>query len=95
MYVRFPLSLRSAEDLLFGSGIDICHETVRHWWARFGLMLAVDIRRQRISRMHARHSVKSLQKFASVLALLHNHFNQERHLVDRQTYNDRRLNRLG
>jgi putative transposase len=27
MYVRFPLSLRNVEDLLFERGIDICHET--------------------------------------------------------------------
>jgi transposase-like protein len=26
MYVRFPLSLRNVEDLLFERGIDICHE---------------------------------------------------------------------
>ena len=32
MYVRFPLSLRNIEDLLAERGIDICHETVRHWW---------------------------------------------------------------
>ena len=32
-------------------GIDICHETVRHWWNRFGPMFAADIRRQRVSRM--------------------------------------------
>ena len=32
MYVRFPLSLRNVEDLLAERGIDICHETVRHWW---------------------------------------------------------------
>ena len=25
MYVRFPLSLRNVEDLLFERGIDICH----------------------------------------------------------------------
>ena len=25
MYVRFPLSLRNVEDLLFKYGIDICH----------------------------------------------------------------------
>ena len=31
-----------------------------------------------------------LQKFASVHANVHNHFNQERHLVDRQTYKERR-----
>ena len=36
MHVRFPLSLRNVEDLLFERGIDICHETVRHWWNRFG-----------------------------------------------------------
>ena len=31
MYLRFPLSLRNVEDLLAERGIDICHETVRHW----------------------------------------------------------------
>jgi len=201
MYVRFPLSLRNVEDLLFERGIDICHETVRHCWNRFGPMLAADIRRQRVSRMKGfrqwrwhldevfvqingerhylwravdhegevlesyvtkkrdkaaalafmkkalkRHGkaetivtdgmrsypaamrdlgnlerremgrwlnnraenshlpfrrreramqrfrqMKSLQKFASVHASFHNHFNQERHLVDRQTYKTRRL----
>lgn len=34
--------------------------------------------------------MKSLQKFASVHANFYNYFNQERHLVDRQTYKDRR-----
>ncbi len=29
MYVKYPLSLRNCEDLLFERGIDICHETVR------------------------------------------------------------------
>ena len=51
MYVRFPLSLRNVEDLLFERGIDLCHETVRMWWNRFGPLFASDIRRQRISRM--------------------------------------------
>jgi len=51
MYVRFPLSLRNVEDLLFERGIDICHETVRQWWNRFGPIFAADIRRQRVSRM--------------------------------------------
>ncbi|MEL1251096.1 IS6 family transposase [Aurantiacibacter gilvus] len=51
MYVRFPLGLRNVEDLLFERGIDICHETVRFWWNRFGPMFAADIKRQRISRM--------------------------------------------
>ena len=34
--------------------------------------------------------MKTLQKFASVHANIHNHFNLERHLVDRQTYKERR-----
>ena len=34
MYIRYPLSLRQVEDLLFERGIDICHETVRFWWNR-------------------------------------------------------------
>jgi len=196
MYVRFPLSLRNVEDLLFERGIDICHETVRLWWNRFGSLFAADIRRQRVCRMRGfrhwcwhldevfvkingethylwravdhegevlesyvtkkrdksaalrffkkalkRHGspativtdglrsypaamkdlgvedrremgrwlnnraenshlpfrrrervmlrfrqMKSLQKFASVHANIHNHFNQDRHLVDRQTF---------
>jgi len=51
MYVRFPLSLRNVEDMLFERGIDICHETVRLWWNRFGPLFAGEIRRQRVSRM--------------------------------------------
>jgi putative transposase len=51
IYVRFPLSLRKVEDLLFERGIDVCHETVRFWWNRFGPLFAADIRRQRVSRM--------------------------------------------
>ena len=200
MYVRFLLSLRNVEDLFFERGIDLCHETVRMWWNRFGPMFAADIRRQRVSRMRGfrhwrwhldevfvkingephylwravdhegeilesyvtkkrdksaavaflkkafkRHGrseaivtdglksypaamrqlgnfdrremgrwfnnraenshlpfrrreramlrfrrMKSLQKFATVHASLHNHFNSERHLVDRQTYKLRR-----
>ena len=55
MYVRFPLSLRNVEDLLFGRGIDICHETGRLWWNRFGPMFAGEIRRRRVSRMRGFH----------------------------------------
>lgn len=200
IYVRFPLSLRNVEDLLFERGIDICHETVWFWWNRFGPLFAAEIRRQRQCRMRGfrhwrwpvdevfvkingerhylwraadhegeilesyvtktrdkaaalaflkkalkRHGraeaivtdglrsypaamrqlgnldrremgrwlnsraenshlpfrrreraiprfwrMKSLQKFASVHASLHNHLNSERHLVDRQTYKLRR-----
>lgn len=200
MYVRFPLSLGNVEDLLFERGIDICHETVRFWWTRFGPLLAGEVRRQRANRMRGfrhwkwhldemfvktngethylwraldhegeilesyvtktrdkksalafikktlkrhgsptsivtdglksyqaalrnlgaadkqeigRHAnnvaedshlplrrreramlrfrrMKSLQKFASVHANVHNHFSSERHIVDRQTYKERR-----
>ncbi len=51
MYVRFPLSLRNVEDLLFERGIDLSYETVRFWWNRFGPLFAADINRQRVSRM--------------------------------------------
>ena len=200
LYVRYPLSLRNVEDLLFEYGVDVCHETVRLWWNRFGPLFAADIRRQRVNRMRGfrhwkwhldemyvringemrylwravdhdgeilesyvtkkrdkaaalafmkkalkRHGspeavvtdglksypaamrelgnldrqevgrylnnrvenshlpfrrreramlrfrqMKSLQKFASVHASFHNHFNSERHLVDRQTFRERR-----
>ncbi|TXG83559.1 MAG: IS6 family transposase [Thermomicrobiales bacterium] len=200
VYVAVPLPLRNVEDLLFERGIDVCHETVRLWWNRFGPMFAADIRRQRVNRMRGfrhwrwhldemyvklngemvylwravdqegevlesyvtrtrdkaaaltfmrkalkRHGspqrittdglrsyraamtelgcedkqeigrwannrsenshlpfrrreramlrfrqMKALQKFASVHASLHNHFSQERHLVDRQTFKQRR-----
>ena len=200
LYVRYPLSLRNVEDLLFERGYDLCHETVRLWWNRFGPMFAADIRRQRVIRMRGfrhwkwhldemyvklngemvylwcavdhegevlesyvtkkrdkpaalafmkkalkRHGkaetivtdglksysaamtklgnqdrremgrwlnnrgenshlpflrrertmlrfrqMKSLQKFASVHASIHNHFNSERHLVDRETFKARR-----
>ena len=48
MYVRYPLSLRQVEDLLFERGIDICHESVRLWWNRVGPMFAAEIRRRRL-----------------------------------------------
>ena len=54
MYIRYPLSLRQVEDLLFERGIDICHETVRFWWNRFGPKFAAQIRERRIiDRSHS------------------------------------------
>jgi putative transposase len=47
MYIRFPLSLRQVEDLLHERGIDICNETVRAWWNRFGPKFAAEIRKKR------------------------------------------------
>ncbi len=51
LYVRFPLSLRNVEDLLHERGIDVCHESVRHWWNRFGPMFASEIRKKRSRSM--------------------------------------------
>ncbi len=48
MYVRYPLSLRQLEDLLFERGIDTCHEMVRFWWNCFGRMFAAGIRKRRV-----------------------------------------------
>src|ERR1700735_819830 len=53
MYVKYPLSLRNVEDLLAEPGTDICHETVRFWWNRFGPMFAGEIRRKRVQNMRA------------------------------------------
>jgi putative transposase len=46
--------------------------------------------RRRERAMQRFRRMKSLQKFASVHASLHNHFNSERHLIDRQTFKNRR-----
>ena len=48
LYVRYPLSLRQVEDLLFERGIDICHETVRQWWNRFGPRFGAEIKKRRV-----------------------------------------------
>ncbi len=53
MYVKYPLSLRNVEDLLAERGIDICHETVRLRWNRFGPMFAAEIRRTQVQKMRA------------------------------------------
>ena len=52
IYIRYPLSLRQVEDLLFERGIDICYETVRAWWNRFGPIFALEIRKRRVASMH-------------------------------------------
>ena len=51
LYVWYPLSLRNVEDLLSERGVDICHETVRFWWNRFGPLFTAEIRRRRVNCM--------------------------------------------
>jgi len=46
--------------------------------------------RRRERAMLRFRQMKSLQKFASVHANVHNHFNSDRHLIDRQTYKVKR-----
>jgi transposase-like protein len=47
LYVRFSLSLRDVEDLLAERGINVTHETIRCWVAKFGTLYARRIRRTR------------------------------------------------
>ena len=46
--------------------------------------------RRRERAMQRFRSMKALQKFSSAHAQVHNHFNQERHLVTRKEYKQRR-----
>ena len=51
MYVRFLLSLRNVEDLLYESGIDVSHETIRFWWNRFGPVFAAAILKRCVQQL--------------------------------------------
>ena len=46
--------------------------------------------RRRERAMQRFRSMKTLKRFSSIHAQVHNHFNQERHLVTRQVYKQRR-----
>jgi len=50
--------------------------------------------RRRERAMLRFRSLKTLQKFSAVHVSVHNHFNQERHLVSRDTYKQRRSTTL-
>jgi len=57
MYIRYPLSLRQVEDLLFECGSisatarSAVLRTVRFWWNRFGRMFAAAIRKRRVHHL--------------------------------------------
>ena len=51
--------------------------------------------RRRERAMQRFRSMKTLQQFSSVHAQVHNHFNQERHLVTRQVLQTKALRRVG
>ncbi len=50
LYHRFLLSYRDVQELLFKRGIDVSHETVRIWCAKFGPDLAEALRHRRPRR---------------------------------------------
>ena len=56
--IRYPLSLRQVEGILFERGIDICHETLRYGWNRFGPLFAAESRTRRV-----RHGAYSLWRW--------------------------------
>jgi putative transposase len=45
LYFRFPLSLRMVEEMLAARGIDVSHESVRHWAEKFGRQYSNRVRR--------------------------------------------------
>ena len=47
LYIRYSLSLRVVEEMLAERGIEVSHETVRRWGARFGPPIANRLRRSR------------------------------------------------
>jgi putative transposase len=45
-YIRYPLSLRQVEDIPHERGIDICHETIRCWWNKFGSLFSKEMKKK-------------------------------------------------
>lgn len=50
-YVRFPLSLRYAEERLRERRIDTSHEKILFLWNRFDPLFAVEIPRKRVEQI--------------------------------------------
>jgi len=106
MYIRYPLSLRQVEDLLFERGIDICYETVRFWWNRFGPMFAAEFRKRRVRhrsysnwrwhldevfvRINGKMHYLWRAVDHAVQASIQNHFHQDRHLNRRNIFKQKR-----
>lgn len=55
LYHRFLLSYRDVQELLFERGIDVSHETVRAWCARFGPDMAEALRQRKPRRGRTWH----------------------------------------
>jgi hypothetical protein len=50
LYLRFPLSLRTVEEMLAVCGICVTYETLRQWGKKFGKAFADQIRRRTPAR---------------------------------------------
>lgn len=46
LYLRFSLSLRAVEEMLLERGVEVSHETLRRWVAKFGPLIARGLRRR-------------------------------------------------
>lgn len=125
MYVRYPLSLRNVEDLLFERGSTYATRRFRSggtgsvrcsrltfvpvdqpdaWLSPLEVAPRLDVRPCERQTVYLWRAVdhegdvlesyvtrtRDLQKFASIHASRHNHFAQERHLLDRITFKERR-----
>jgi putative transposase len=55
LYHRFLLSYRDVQELLFERGIDVSHETVRVWCAKFGPDMAEALRHRKSRRGRSWH----------------------------------------
>ncbi len=55
LYHRFLLSYRDVQELLFKRGIDVSHETVRAWCAKFGPDLTEALRHRKPRRGRSWH----------------------------------------
>src|ERR1022692_2014407 len=70
------------------------HKQVVGRWANNRVENSHQLLRRRERAMLRFRRMRSLQKFDSVHASVHNLFNQERHLTSRQTYKERRSEAL-
>jgi putative transposase len=55
LYHRFLLSYRDVQELLFERGVDVSHETVRVWCAKFGPDIAEALRHRKLRRGRVWH----------------------------------------
>jgi len=81
--------LRSYGAALNDLGVPDLQEPVGRWKNNRAENSHLPFRRRKRAMARFRR-MKTLQKFSSVHAQVHNHFSQERHLVSRQIYKERR-----